>query len=86
MTRKANKTTTRWRRRYLVTSSGTVILVRGRGRKIGGEVQHQAHLQGRWKWLVIGSTPLYETDAQLAALRLQGIPVKKEPRWSTYSS
>lgn len=86
MTRKANKTTTAWRKRYLVNSSGTVILIRGKGKKIDGEVQHQAYLQGKWRWIAIGNMPLYETEAELAALRLQGIPVKKEPRWATYSS
>ena len=79
---KAQKTTTGWRRRYLVNAiHGGVWLLRGRGRKIDGVVHYMVHLQGKWQWIDIGSALVVDGVAQLAVLRLQGVPVRSEPRW-----
>ena len=86
MTRKANKTTTGWRRRYLVNPRGYVWLLRGKGRKYNHGVHYKVHVDGRWVWLDIDEAMVVESDAQLAALRLQGVPIRKEPRWPTHSS
>lgn len=85
MTRKANKTTTGWRKRYLVNLDGYVWLLRGKGKKSNRSVHYQVHVDGRWVWLDIGDTMVVETEAQLVALRLQGMPIRKEPRWKHYS-
>lgn len=88
MTRKANRSTRHWTRRYLVLPRGTVFLIRGRGKKQHGKVMYQTRtFDNRWVWV----TPPYgarlvDTDAQLVALRLQGIPVQGAPRWKDYSA
>lgn len=88
MTRKANRSTTRWVRRYLVMSRGTVLLLRGRGKKFNGKVMYQI-LSSDNKWIWVTPSPkaiLVNTDEQLVALRLQGIPVQGAPRWKDYSA
>lgn len=86
MTRNANKTTTGWRRRYLVSLDGHVWLLRGKGKKQNRRVLYQVYVNDRWVWLDIRPAMIVENDTQLVALRLQGMPIRKEPRWSTYSS
>ena len=67
MGRKAKGTTTGWRKRYLVNViHGNVWLLRGKG---------------KWQWLDIGKATIVDSEAQLVALRLQGVPVRGEPRW-----
>ena len=93
---KAKKTTTGWRRRYLVNIYGVVWLVRGRGRKIDGKVHYMVRVSGKWGWYNVGQSTVVggkwgwhnvgqstvvDGVAQLAALRLQGIQVWDEPRW-----
>jgi len=78
---KAKKTTTGWRRRYLVNIYGVVWLVRGRGRNIDGEVHYMVRVNGKWGWHNVGQSTVVDGVAQLAALRLQGIQVRDEPRW-----
>ena len=86
MTRKASKTTTGWRKRYLVNRDGHVWLLRGKGKKLGNIVHYQVHVAGKWVWLgIAGTNMVVENDTQLVALRLQGIPIGKEPRWSAHS-
>ena len=87
MTRNTSKTTTGWRKRYLVLiPGGHVWLLRGRGKKgEGGVVRHQILVEGKWDWQDIRPAMIVDSEAQLAALRLQGFPIKKEPRWVTYS-
>lgn len=88
MTRKGSRTVTGWRRRYLVRHSGEVILIRGhaRGKRHNEVIEYLMLIDGRWTWEPRGLGIMVETDVELAALRLQGIPVAKEPRWQTYSS
>lgn len=82
MGRKAKGTTTRWRKRYLVNViHGNVWLLRGKGKTIGGTVHYMVYIQDRWQWLDIGSAVVVDSEVQLVALRLQGVPVKGEPRW-----
>lgn len=81
MTRKANKTATGWRKRYFVSIWGHVYLVRGKGRKRGYTVMYQMFVRGKWRWMSAYHKRIYETEAQLTTLRLQGNPVDKEPRW-----
>jgi hypothetical protein len=84
MTRKSSKSTTGWRKRYLVDWDGVVWLVRGKGRKRGKHVYYMIHLYGKWIWHRRLNSKVVDNDAQLAALRLQGVPVQKEPRWKHY--
>ncbi len=88
MTRKANRSTSGWTKRYLVhTNTGEVWLVRGRARKHNNKLLYQVYVGDKWRRLPAGmDTQLIKTDAQLVALRLQGIPVKGEPRWKNYTS
>lgn len=79
---KAKKTTTGWRKRYLVsTIHGYVWLLRGRGKKIDGAVHYMVHIHGKWQWIDTRSALVVDGVAQLAALRLQGVRVREEPRW-----
>ena len=86
MTRKASKTTTGWRKRYLVgLPEGTVRLLRGKGRKgEGGRIYYLVHTEGKWRWTDLSDEVIVDNEAELAALRLKGIPVNKEPRWKHY--
>lgn len=75
------KTTTGWRKRYFVNRSGYVWLLRGNGKKYNGRVFYQVHVDERWVWLDTAGGVVVDSLTQLVALRLQGVPVRGEPRW-----
>ena len=82
MGRKAGKATTGWRKRYLVNViHGSVWLLRGSGKKINGTIHYMVHIHGKWQWIDVGKAMVVDGVAQLVALRLQGVPVRSEPRW-----
>lgn len=82
MSGKAGKTTTGWRRRYLVNLRGGIVwLLRGKGKRYNGVTLYQVRVAGRWLWTDPGIDVVVDSEAQLVALRLQGVPVKGEPRW-----